>query len=137
MIEPKGVVHFSIPVRDLARSRDFYINVLGLTFVAAPPNAGMVFLRTMEDHVILCEQPNAVPPNHADATLVHHAFRVCPGHYEDAKAFLRSQGIEILKEEVRESGVFLGRQCYFHDPDRNVIEISDSGGSPAGPDRPR
>ena len=33
MIEPQGVVHFSIAVSDLARFRKFYTKVLGLKFV--------------------------------------------------------------------------------------------------------
>jgi catechol 2,3-dioxygenase-like lactoylglutathione lyase family enzyme len=45
--------------------------------------------------------------------------------YERAKAFLAERGIRILKEEDRRSGTFQGRSAYFHDPDRNVLEIID------------
>jgi catechol 2,3-dioxygenase-like lactoylglutathione lyase family enzyme len=31
----------------------------------------------------------------------------------------------IFKEEDRRTGTFQGRSAYFHDPDRNVIEIID------------
>ena len=34
MIKTKGVLHVTIPVSDLARSRSFYTDVLGLQFVA-------------------------------------------------------------------------------------------------------
>jgi catechol 2,3-dioxygenase-like lactoylglutathione lyase family enzyme len=125
MIESIGVVHFSIPVRDLARSRRFYTELLGLTVVATPPGSGMAFLRAGADHVILCETAHAAPPNPGDTIHVHHAFRVDPARYEDAKGFLQSRGVAILLEEDRKSGVFVGRQFYFHDPDGNVIEISD------------
>lgn len=125
MIETIGVVHFSIPVRDLARSRRFYTEMLGLTHVATPPDSGMAFLRAGADHVILCESTRATPPNEGDTIHVHHAFRVAPARYDDAKAFLRAQGVAILHEEDRRSGVFVGRQFYMHDPDGNVIEISD------------
>ncbi|MBV8165727.1 MAG: VOC family protein [Alphaproteobacteria bacterium] len=125
MIETIGVVHFSIPVRDLARSRRFYTDLLGLTVVATPPGSGMVFLRAGADHVILCESGDATALNPGDAIHVHHAFRVAPARYEDAKRFLQSHGVMILHEEDRKTGVFVGRQFYVHDPDGNVIEISD------------
>ncbi len=125
MIETIGVVHFSIPVRDLARSQRFYTELLGLTVVATPPGSGMAFLRSGADHVILCETAQATPPNPGDSTHVHHAFRVAPARYDDAKRFLESRGVAILLEEDRKRGVFVGRQFYFHDPDGNVLEISD------------
>ena len=31
--------------------------------------------------------------------------------------------LRIFKEEARRSGTFQGRSAYFHDPDRNVVEI--------------
>jgi len=41
------------------------------------------------------------------------------------KLFLARRGIRIFKEEDRRSGTFQGRSAYFHDPDRNVLEIID------------
>ena len=43
MIETKGVVHFTIPVTDIGRSRDFYCKWLGTKVVREAPGAGMVF----------------------------------------------------------------------------------------------
>ena len=125
MIETKGIVHFSIPVSDLARSQAFYTGILGLQLVAAPPGSGMVFLRTGPDYLVLCQSKTSIAPNVADETLVHHAFMVDPERYDDAKAFLQDRGVRILLEENRRQGVFVGRQFYFHDPDRNVLEISE------------
>ena len=51
--------------------------------------------------------------------------RVTKEEYDRAKAFLAAKGIAIFKEEDRRSGTFQGRSAYFHDPDRNVIEIID------------
>jgi catechol 2,3-dioxygenase-like lactoylglutathione lyase family enzyme len=45
--------------------------------------------------------------------------------YERAKTFLAEKGVRIFKEEDRRSGTFQGRSAYFHDPDRNVLEIID------------
>ena len=45
--------------------------------------------------------------------------------YDRAKKFLAENNIRIFKEEDRPTGTFQGRSAYFHDPDRNVIEIID------------
>jgi catechol 2,3-dioxygenase-like lactoylglutathione lyase family enzyme len=126
MIKLNGVLHFSIVVSELDRSRKFYTELLGLTFVAAPAGSGMVFLRAGSDHVILCQSEDGRPPaTPGEGTRVHHAFHVDPGHYEEAKTLLQSSGMKILLEENRTAGVFVGRQFYFHDPDGNVLEISE------------
>ncbi len=125
MIALNGVLHFSIAVRDLDRSRQFYTELLGLAFVAAPPDSGMVFLRSGNDHVILCRGEQDRPQPVAEGTRFHHAFHIDPERYEEAKTLLRSHGVEILFEENRTAGVFVGRQFYFHDPDGNVLEISE------------
>lgn len=125
MVETIGVVHFSLAVSDLEASRKFYTELLGLKLVANAPQYGMVFLVAGRDHVILCESRTPIQPNPGDDRRVHHAFKVDPGKYDAAKAFLQAQGIRIIDEEDRREGVFIGRQFYIHDPDRNVIEISE------------
>ena len=125
MIETRGVVHFSIPVSDLDASRAFYTEVLGLKLVSDAPGYGMVFLRAGEDHVILCKSDTPIRPNAEGSRRVHHAFKVDASEYDRAKAFLASNGIAIIDEENRTKGVFVGRQFYIHDPDHNVIELSE------------
>ena len=55
MIKTKGVLHITIPVSDLARSRAFYTDVLGLEFIAQAPkhNPHFVFLKSGADYVVL------------------------------------------------------------------------------------
>jgi glyoxylase I family protein len=122
-MQPKGVLHFTIPVSDIERSERFYCDVLGLEMVQKTP-IGMTFLKAGDDHVILCHSKTPINPNPGNGILVHHAFRIDPDGYEKAVAELRAHGVEILFEEDRENGVFQGRQAYFHDPDRNVLEIN-------------
>lgn len=129
MIETKGVVHFSIAVSDLDASRAFYTEVLGLKLVSNAPGFGMVFLRAGEDHVILCKSETPIQPNAEGSRRVHHAFKVESPEYDRAKGFLKSKGIAIIDEEDRAKGVFVGRQFYIHDPDRNVIELSEWNGT--------
>jgi catechol 2,3-dioxygenase-like lactoylglutathione lyase family enzyme len=129
MIEPRSVVHFSIAVSDLEASRKFYTEILGLTLVQAAPAAGLVFLRAGNDHVILAKSDAPLQRNAKDSRRAHHAFKVDPNGYEDAKAFLASKGVEVFEEEDRKTGVFVGRQFYIRDPDGTVIEFSDWDGT--------
>ena len=129
MIEPRSVVHFSIPVSDLDASRKFYSEILGLKFVHHAPEIGMVFLRAGEDHVILAKVDAPLQRSAKDRRRAHHAFKIDPDKYEDAKAFLASKGVEVFEEEDRKKGVFVGRQFYIHDLDGSVIEFTEWDGT--------
>lgn len=129
MIEPRSVVHFSIAVSDLEASRKFYTEILGLTLVQASPTTGMVFLRVGHDYVILAKSDAPLQRDAKDSRRAHHAFKVDPEKYEDAKAFLASKGVEIFEEEDRKKGVFVGRQFYIRDPDGTVIEFTEWDGT--------
>ena len=121
MIKTDGVLHFTIPVRDLDASEKFYTEVLGLTKVRR--NNHMVFMRDGADYFVLTMSENPIEPNRGDKHDIHSAFKVTRAEYDKAKKFLASKGIPIFKEEERLHGTFRGMSAYFHDPDRNVIEI--------------
>ena len=129
MIEPRSVVHFSIAVSDLERSRKFYTEILGLKLVQDAPAGGMVFLKAGDDHVILARSDAPLARNAKDSRRAHHAFKVDADKYDDAKAFLASKGVEVFEEEDRKTGVFVGRQFYIHDPDGTVIEFTEWDGT--------
>lgn len=124
MIETKGVVHFTIPVSDPERSEPFYRDILGLKVIQRVPSVGMIFMTSGNDHVILTRSKTPIDPNPDDEFLIHHAFRVDVDKYDESIAFLKAKGVKIIFEEDRRDGIFVGRQAYFHDPDRNVLEIS-------------
>ena len=126
-IKPRGVVHFSIPVSDLEASKKFYTELLGLTFLRHSPAYGMMFLRAGKDYIVLCKSETPIRPNAEGARRVHHAFAIEPDTYGAAKEFLLENGVDIIDEENRTGGTFPGRQFYFHDPDRNVIELTEWG----------
>lgn len=121
MIKTDGVLHFTIPVKDLDRSEKFYTEIMGLTKVRR--NNHMVFMRDQTDYFVLTLSENPIEPNRGDKHDIHSAFKVTPEAYAAAKTFLASKGIPIFKEEDRRHGTFRGTSAYFHDPDRNVIEI--------------
>jgi catechol 2,3-dioxygenase-like lactoylglutathione lyase family enzyme len=123
MLKTHGVLHFTIPVKDLDRSEKFYTEIMGMEKMRR--NNHMVFLRAGADCFVLTFSENPIDPNRGDAHDIHHAFRVTAQEYDRAKTFLSSKGVPIFKEENRSHGTFQGRSAYFHDPDRNVIEIMD------------
>ncbi len=124
------MLHFTIPVKDLDRSEKFYTEILGLTKIRR--NDHMVFMRVGTDNFVLTYSEKPIDPNPANSHDIHHAFRVTPQEYDRAKKFLASKGIPIFKEENRLKGTFQGRSAYFHDPDRNVIELMDLVRGPVG-----
>ena len=130
MLKTEGVLHFTIPVKDLDRSEKFYTEVMGMERLRR--NDHMVFMRAGEDCFVLTYSEKPIDPNPGEAHEIHHAFRVSADEYDRAKQFLAAQGIRIVKEENRRSGTFQGRSAYFHDPDRNVIEIIDLVRGPVG-----
>jgi len=129
MIQIKGVAHFSIAVSDLETSRRFYTETLGLTLVNDASAYGMMFMRAGDDHVTLARSDAPLRRSAADSRRAHHAFKVDPARYDEAKAFLVSRGVEIFEEEDRKTGVFVGRQFYVHDPDGSVIEFTEWDGT--------
>ena len=130
MLKIEGVLHFTIPVKDLDRSEKFYTEVLGMEKIRR--NDHMVFMRAGEDCFVLTYSENPIDPNRGNAHDIHHAFRVTPEEYDRAMRFLPSVGVPIIKQEDRRKGTFQGRSAYFHDPDRNVIELMDLVRGPVG-----
>ena len=133
MLKTKGVAHFTIPVTDTVRSEKFYTEILGLKVVQKNHDHGMVFLDSGGDCVILAR--SQAPINPLDEVDVHHAFIVDGADYDASVAFLKEKGVEVLYEEDRQGGAVNGRRAYFHDPDRNVLEIIDLT-SNKGPEAP-
>jgi hypothetical protein len=84
----------------------------------------MVFMKCGNDFVNLTKSKTPIKPNNGNDFLVHHAFKIEVDKYDEAKQSIIDRGIEIIHEEHRYEGIFHGKQFYFHDLDRNVIEIN-------------
>jgi catechol 2,3-dioxygenase-like lactoylglutathione lyase family enzyme len=124
MIKTRGMVHFTIPVSDLQRSKAFYCEVLGFEWIRESPR--MVFCRSDNDYFVLTTTKAPIEPNEEGKVSIHHAFYVEPDEFDRAVAYLKDQGVDIALEEQRGAeAAFGGRHCYFYDPDRNVLEILD------------
>jgi len=125
-VAPTGILHFTIGVTDLERSRAFYEDVLGCTYWRR--NDTTVFMRAGEDYFVLSRTGYHRPPNRGRDTLIHHAFIVAGEDFDAAMAHLESKGVEVLLYEDTGHRSFSGRHAYFHDPDGNAIEIVDFHG---------
>ncbi len=104
MIKTKGVLHVTIPVSDLARSRAFYTEILGLEFVAQAPkeNPHFVFLKSGADYVLLARETS----RGRFSDIIHHAFMVDGDAYDATVAELKARGVDVFREEERAEGVF-------------------------------
>jgi catechol 2,3-dioxygenase-like lactoylglutathione lyase family enzyme len=123
----------SFPVRDLARSRRFYEEVLGLETIPRPGLGaiGGVWYRAGACEVHLIETPAgfvmASPPAKLSPLDRHAAFAA--DDYDTALAHLRAHGLEVMESPPRE-----GRsgQMWVQDPDGHVIELIVAPASPDG-----
>lgn len=130
MLKTQGMLHFSLAVTNLDRSRQFYEGVLNLKVVEQSPR--MVFLQTGDDYLILAKGDEPVKYDTNKSTPVHHAFRVKPEDFQSSIDHLRQHGVEVFNIENRNTGVFWGPQAYFLDPDGNKLEIYAGPGAKVG-----
>ena len=129
MPKTEGVLHFTIPVKNLDRSEKFYTEVLGFEKVARVDR--IVFMRAGDHFFNLTYSENPITLNAEGRHEIHSAFRVTPQIYDETLKILPAKGVDIFKQEDRRQGVFVGRSAYVRDPDGNVIEFIDLEPAPA------
>ena len=119
-VQPLGVHHVSINVRDAAESVTFYTEVLGLTLRDDRPDFdfGGAWLDLGAQQVHLLEI--AVP----DDVGQHFAIHVAD--IDASVADLRDKGIEVSDPKP----VASSRQCFLLDPSGNLIELHEPAITP-------
>ena len=130
MIKLQRLGHVLISVRDLERSKDFYTRILGFKVLEQDPEHGGLFLsigglgNTFD--LFQCTNPDAVASSDADLAgrnglgVRHIAFAVeTEDDVRDASFALEGAGVAIVRaiDHVSQQSI------YFHDPDRNLLEI--------------
>jgi catechol 2,3-dioxygenase-like lactoylglutathione lyase family enzyme len=129
MLKTEGVHHFTLPEKNLDRAEKFYTEMLGFEKVGRTDR--IVFLRAGDHFFNLTYSENPITLNAANRHEIHSAFRVTPQTYDETLKTLPAKGIEIFKQEDRQTGVFVGRSAYIRDPDGNVLEFIDLKRAPA------
>ncbi len=125
-----GIHHVAVIASDYARSRRFYVEVLGLPVLAehyrearaswkldlALPDGGQIELFTFPDPPLRPSRPEA-------CGLRHLAFRVAD--IDMAVASLQARGIAV--EPVRIDEYTGRRYTFFADPDGLPLELYEAG----------
>ncbi len=115
IVEPLGVHHVSLNVRDAAAALEFYLEILGLRQRHDRPDFGFAgaWLDIGDQQVHLIE--SAVPNDCGQ----HFAIRVAD--IDAAVSGLRERGIEVSDP----TPVAHSRQCFLRDPSGNLIELHE------------
>src|SRR5579862_9968700 len=108
MPKVEGVLHFTIPVKDLDRSEKFYADILGFTKIGRTDR--IVFMRAGEDFFNLTFSENPITQNVAGRHEIHSAFKVTQEVYDETLKSLPARGVEIFRSEEHTSEL----QSQFH-----------------------
>ncbi len=125
MIQTTGIYHIGIPVDDLDRAERFYTETLGMKVAARIEESGarLVRLKCGGADVVLFKRPRPLNRNSLQEDgIAHQAFEVAPGTFDEALAFLKSQGYYHEGPVVRPSG----RAVYFFDSEGNYQQLHAS-----------
>lgn len=112
-IKTTGIDHVALHVSDLERSKDFYINILGMT--EHHGGASYCFLKCGNQIVGLFG--NGGPLGQTGVELSHMALNVDTGTYEEVKANLEAHGVAVHGRSGDP------RCIYFDDPDGHGLQI--------------
>ena len=114
MIEANGIDHIVLHVADIARSKEFYTGLLGMT--PYRENDRQIFLHAGAQGVALFKRMPGMPAT-AGGDLNHLALNVAGGTYDSLKAELESHGVAV-------SGRPGDDHCiYFSDPDGHRLQL--------------
>jgi catechol 2,3-dioxygenase-like lactoylglutathione lyase family enzyme len=126
-IHVKGIDHVTLVVKDLERSRRFYVDVLGMREVPRPAfsfagswfQAGETQIHLILEYAGSGPAGNLLPAEKRGSRTQHLAFLV-----DDAVAcveLLKEKGVPILSEVKPRPDGYL--QVFVTDPDGHVVEL--------------
>ncbi len=119
-LEPLGVHHVSLNVRDAAESIAFFTEVLGLSVRADRPDfpfaGAWLDIGGQQVHLIEADVP----------TDCGQHFAIHVAELDAAVADLRDRGIDVSDPKP----VGTARQCFLRDPSGNFIELITPGVRP-------
>lgn len=127
-ITVRSIDHVTIVVRDLERSRQFYVDTLGMREVPRPPfkfpgkwfQAGATQIHLIQEHPGSDHAGFAEPVGEVGAgRTMHYAFQV--ENAEQAAETLQRLGVRIRGGPSQRPDGFCQIWCY--DPDGHVVEL--------------
>src|SRR4051794_13447318 len=113
-IEVTQIDHVSVLITDIERSRQFYVDLLGLREITKPRTFDFIalwfYLGNQQLHLLRKPSPDVRSPRH---------FSLRVRDVNRARAYLRERGVA-----TEEPTLIPGADRFFiHDPDGNRIEI--------------
>ncbi|MCC6436780.1 MAG: VOC family protein [Acidimicrobiales bacterium] len=150
----RGINHLALVCKDMARTVDFYTNVLGLPLIKTleiPGGAQHFFFDCGNDTSLAffwfpgapeaapgvasaANMPGVGPIVSAHGSMNHVAFDVPPERFDECVARLKAKGVAVspvLNHDDSESTIakevhpgVFVRSAYFQDPDGIVLEIA-------------
>jgi catechol 2,3-dioxygenase-like lactoylglutathione lyase family enzyme len=114
MIRTNGIDHLVLHVRDVARAKKFYTELLGMTVYRE--NDDQAFLHCGNQGVALFRKRGDTPLATGN-DLNHLALNVESGTYEGLKAELERHGVTVTGRPGED------RCIYFHDPDGHRLQL--------------
>jgi catechol 2,3-dioxygenase-like lactoylglutathione lyase family enzyme len=114
MIQTNGIDHLVLHVRDVARAKKFYTELLGMTVYRE--NDDQAFLHCGNQGVALFKKRGDAPLATGN-DLNHLALNVETGTYETLKAELERHGVTVSGRPGED------RCIYFHDPDGHRLQL--------------
>lgn len=119
--------HIVLNVSDIDRSLDFYANVLGLKIERLDEfRAGKIGFPSarINEHTIIDLFPSKENGEKKQGNLNHFCVVVEKEDFSGIEDYLKTRGVPILNGPISRWGA-RGRatSVYFHDPDKNEIEI--------------
>jgi catechol 2,3-dioxygenase-like lactoylglutathione lyase family enzyme len=127
-----GILETAIHTEDMARSRAFYENVLGLApiyiddrlsaYAVGGRDVLLVFRKGATTQTVTL--PSGIIPGLGGDGALHVAFAIAKGELERWEAHLASYKVAIEGRNNWERG---GRSIYFRDPDGHLLEPATPG----------
>lgn len=127
-----GILETAIHTEDMARSRAFYVDVLGLelmysddrlsAYAVAGHDVFLVF-RKSETAQTVTLASGTIPAHGGDGPL-HAAFAIGKDELPSWETHLASRGVAL---EGRNSWSRGGHSIYFRDPDGHLLELATPG----------
>ena len=119
----EGIDHVALSVRDIERSANWYIEVLGFerlhegmwdgvpTFIGKGNTGIALFPASLDE--------KSTPSTHRDIRMLHLAFRADRKNFITAQEELKRRGIKFEFEDHE-----ISHSIYFRDPDSHQLEIT-------------